>query len=218
VLVADDDGAGGGVRASVVVARSPINVPGPRGLRGQWEVSTRLSTADLTLGDASALTKLLVRADPDGALAASLPARGRADRTDGVLRVGSGPGEWLLLSASEDPNAVADPIWAVADAGLVSVVDLTHGRALVRLSGADAAKALAKVCAVDLADTKAPDGTAFRGSVASLTTDVVRDDCAGARSYLLHCERSSGQFLFEALLEAGEEFGIEPVGLAGREI
>lgn len=218
MLVADDDGARGEVRAFSVVARSPINVPGPRELRGRWEVSTRGSSAALTLGDVSAATKMLVRADPDGALAAALPARGRADRAGGVLRVGSGPGEWLLLSSDQGPPAVADPIWAVDDAGLVSVVDLTHGRALVRLSGADAARALAKVCAVDLADTKAPDGTAFRGSVASLTTDVVRDDRAGARSYLLHCERSSGQFLFEALLEAGDEFGVEPVGLSGREI
>ena len=218
MLVADDDAAGGEVRTFSAVARSPINVPGPRELRGQWEVATRVSSAALTLGDASALTKMLVRADPDGALAAVLPVLGRADRAGDVLRVGSGPGEWLLLSSFEEAHAVAESIWAVADPGLVSVVDLTHGRALVRLSGADAARALAKVCAVDLADTKAPDGTAFRGSVASLTTDVVRDDRDGTRSYLLHCERSSGQFLFEALLEAGNEFGIEPVGLAGREI
>jgi heterotetrameric sarcosine oxidase gamma subunit len=218
VPVADNDPAQGDVRAFAPVARSPINVPGPRELQGGWEVSTRSSSAPLTLGDASAVTKMLVRADPDGAVASALPPRGQADRAGDVLRVGSGPGEWLLLSSGQSPHAVANPIWAVTDAGLVSVVDLTHGRALVRLSGADAARALAKVCAVDLSDTKAPDGTAFRSSVASLTTDVVRDDRGGARSYLLHCERSSGQFLFEALLEAGDEFGVEPVGLAGDEI
>lgn len=216
--MADNDPARSEVRSFAAVARSPINVPGPRELRGGWEVSTRASSAALTLGDASTVTKMLVRADPEGAVARVLPALGQASRAGDVLQVGSGPGEWLLLSCVYSPQEVADPVEAVTDAGLVTVVDVTHGRALVRLSGADAPRALAKVCAVDLSDTKAPDGTAFRSSVASLTTDVIRDDREGARSYLLHCERSSGQFLFDALLEAGAEFGVEPVGLAGHEL
>jgi hypothetical protein len=51
------------------------------------------------------------------------------------------------------------------------------------------------------------DGAAFRSSVASLVTDVVRDDTGPIRSYLLHCERSSGQYLADSLLDAGA-FGI----------
>jgi heterotetrameric sarcosine oxidase gamma subunit len=90
----------------------------------------------------------------------------------------------------------------------VSVVDLTHGRALVRLRGAASPDLLTKVCAVDLTDGATPDGAAFRSSVASLVTDVVRDDTGPTRSYLLHCERSSGQFLADSLLDAGAEFGI----------
>jgi glycine cleavage system aminomethyltransferase T len=58
-----------------------------------------------------------------------------------------------------------------------------------------------------------PDGAAFRSSVAALATDVVRDDVSGARSYLLHCERSSGQYFFDALLTAGRDLGIEIDGL-----
>jgi glycine cleavage system aminomethyltransferase T len=54
-----------------------------------------------------------------------------------------------------------------------------------------------------------PDGAAFRTSVASLATDVIRDDLGGTRSYLLHCERSSGQYLFDALRTAGAEFNVE---------
>ena len=42
---------------------------------------------------------------------------------------------------------------------------------------------------------------------------MIRDDLVSADgatpSYLLHCERSSGQYLFDALLRAGAEFGIE---------
>jgi heterotetrameric sarcosine oxidase gamma subunit len=90
----------------------------------------------------------------------------------------------------------------------VSVVDLTHGRALVRLRGAASPDLLAMVCAVDLDDRVTPNGAAFRSSVARLVTDVVRDDTGQVRSYLLHCERSSGQYLADSLLDAGAEFGI----------
>ena len=46
---------------------------------------------------------------------------------------------------------------------------------------------------------------------------TVRDDLGATPSYLLHCERSSGRYLHEALLDAGREFGIEPDGFAGKE-
>ena len=198
------------------IARSPISLPGPGEVRDGWQVATRTSAAALTLGDASNLTKLVVRAATDSQVAGSLPPLGRADRDGDVLRIGSGPGEWLLLAA-RPAESIGLPLTQPAGE-FVSVVDVTHGRALVRLSGADAPRALSKVCAVNLGDAKAPDGTALRTSVASVTTDIVRDDRAGVRSYLLHCERSSGQFLFDALLEAGAEFGAEMTGIAGREI
>jgi heterotetrameric sarcosine oxidase gamma subunit len=90
----------------------------------------------------------------------------------------------------------------------VSVVDLTHGRALVRITGQDAAELLARLCGADLHDEMAPDGAALRSAVAGIATDIIRDDRAGLPSYLLHCERSSGQYLFGALVSAGQELGI----------
>ena len=71
---------------------------------------------------------------------------------------------------------------------------------------------LATICAVNLADAATPDGSALRTSVAGLVTDLVRDDAGGVRSYLLHCERSSGQYLFDSLLDAGAGHGIDPDG------
>jgi heterotetrameric sarcosine oxidase gamma subunit len=200
------------------VARSPVRVADPVEIRGGWAVSAARSTAALRLADRTPLAKVLVRAAPDGPVAARLGVpNGRAARdAHGTLVVGSGPGDWLLIgapgSAAEMAGRVqARPVEADA-AGLVSVLDYTHGRALMRLSGPAAGETLAKLCPIDLADRTTPDGTAFRSSVARLATDVVRDDVAGTRSYLVHCERSSGQYLFDALLDAGDEFGIEPDG------
>lgn len=84
----------------------------------------------------------------------------------------------------------------------------------MRLTGDDAHQVLAKLCAID-SSHGAPDGTAVRTSVAEVATDVVRDDVRSTleRSYLLHCERSSGQYLFDAVLDAGREFGVQIVGV-----
>jgi heterotetrameric sarcosine oxidase gamma subunit len=220
------------------VSRSPIAVAGPERVVGGWLVSGRRSEAALTLRDLTPLAKVVVRAPVGGDMARQLGVRhGRAEaqawslgahepagNPDGldVLVAGSGPGEWTILGGSGLGSAVVDRLLTrqAPTAELVSVLDLTHGRALVRLSGASAADLLAKECAVDLSPRACPDGTVLRTSVARLATDVVRSDVrAGseetALSYLLHCERSSGQYLFDALLDAGAEFGVDVGSFSG---
>jgi heterotetrameric sarcosine oxidase gamma subunit len=192
------------------IARSPIAPLPPTTVEHSWEVSARRSAAALKITDCTPLAKILVLASTESELARSLGVSfGRTTRdAHGTLVVGSGPGEWLLLATPGTSAAVTQRVEEVPDEGLVSVFDATHGRALVRITGSRAPDLLTKVCAVDLADEVTPDGAAFRSSVAKLVTDVVRDDSGDSRSYLLHCERSSGQYLFDALIDAGAEFGI----------
>jgi heterotetrameric sarcosine oxidase gamma subunit len=202
-----------------------------------WEVSGCRSEAALTITDCTPLAKVHLRAPWNGAMAKALGVPfGRADRDGasqvgasqggasqggasqdgGWLVVGSGPGEWLVLAPPDAAAAVTDWLGTVAaDAAgdeFVSVTDLTHGRALVRVTGPDAADLLARLCGADLDDDMAPDGAALRSGVAGVATDIVRDDTmidgAAVPSYLLHCERSSGQYLFGALVSAGESLGI----------
>ncbi len=198
------------------IARSPIAPAPPVTVEYGWEISARRSGADLRIMDCTPLAKVLVRAAVDGGVARALGIPfGRAARDEhGTLIVGSGPGEWLLLAPPGANVAVAGREKEVPDEELVSVFDVTHGRALVRVTGERAPDMLAKVCGIDFSERVTPDGTAFRSSVAKLVTDVVRDDLDGERSYLLHCERSSGQYLFDALLDAGDEFDIEIDGFA----
>lgn len=196
------------------LVRSPIAAAPPVTIRDGWEVSGRRAGGGLTLTDCTPLAKVQAKAPLDGRAAAEMGVRfGRAGRDGhGVLVVGSGPGEWLLIGPPGEARPIAERLEGVAAGApdeLVTVVDLTHGRALIRLNGSSGAAVLAKVCGVDLSDDITPDGAALRSSVAALATDVIRDDRAGVRSYLLHCERSSGQYLFDALLESGAEFGME---------
>ena len=196
------------------VARSPIAPVPPTTVEHGWEVSARRSTAELKITDCTSLAKILVLASTDGELAHALGVPfGRAARdAHGTLIVGSGPGEWLLLSTPGTGAAVTERVEQIQDEGLVSVLDATHGRALVRITGTRTPDLLAKVCAIDFSEAVTPNGAAFRSSVAKLVTDVVRDDLDEERSYLLHCERSSGQYLFDALIDAGSEYDIEVDG------
>jgi heterotetrameric sarcosine oxidase gamma subunit len=196
------------------LARSPIRPAAPVIVLAGWEVSGRRAAGALTLTDCTPLTKVLLRAPVGGQAAGELEVPfGRARRNEAdVLVAGSGPGEWLLIAPpgrAADVAARLDEVAGRVPGEAVSVTDLTHGRALIRLTGPNAADVLAAVCGIDLSDAATPDGAAFRSSVAALATDVIRDDVAGVRSYLLHCERSSGQYLFDALLSAGRDLGIE---------
>jgi heterotetrameric sarcosine oxidase gamma subunit len=207
------------VSETTPIARSPIPPAPPVKTEHGWEISARRSDAELRIMDSTPLTKVLVRAHINGETARALAVPfGRAARDEhGTLVVGSAPGEWLLLSAPGTAAEIIERLEEISDEEMVSIFDATHGRALVRITGANAADLLAKVCAIDFSEAFTPNGAAFRSSVAKVVTDVVRDDRAGGPSYLLHCERSSGQYLFGALLDAGEEFGIGIEGFVVRE-
>jgi sarcosine oxidase, subunit alpha len=178
------------------VARRAVTLPDP----------DADSEPGVTLADAGPLAAVAVRAPGNGVVATTLgPGFGRAVRNvHGDLVVGSGPGEWLVLAEPGTQDELRTRLEALASSGeFVTVVDLTHGRALLRLSGERSADLLATVCAINLADDAVPDGAALRTSVAKIVTDIVRDDQGAVPSYLLHCERSSGQYLAEVLLDAG---------------
>ena len=53
-----------------------------------------------------------------------------------------------------------------------------------------------------------PDGAVVSASVALTACDLARDDSGGVRSYLVFCDRSFGQYLFDVLIDAGSEFGV----------
>lgn len=162
------------------------------------------ATSDLTLSDESSLAKFIVRAASGTAANASLAQVFAGSReSDGVLIAGTRPDEWLLIGQEDDVRVrVADlPL-----EGHVSLVDWTHGRAQFRLTGDGATRTLEKVCGLDWSDSMMPDGAVTSGSVAKVTCDLIRNDVSGTPSYLVLCDRSFGQYLFDTLIDAGSEF------------
>ncbi len=129
------------------VARSPIVQAGPVEVLRGWEVSRRRTSAPLTLADLTQMTKIGVKAqEPPFDV-----GYGKSVRIGDWLVTGSGPGEWTLLGPVGETMAVTTT-------GFATVIDLTHGRALMRLTGKKAARVMEKVCSIDLSNPMCPDG------------------------------------------------------------
>jgi len=172
----------------------------------------------MRLADLTPLAKTLVRGAPGSAAGLRLNCAFGSTRRDAdqSLVVGAGPDEWLIFSPAETPAQVAAEHEGAGE--LLTVIDMTHGSVALRLSGSDAHRVLEKLCSIDLSDRVTPNGSCFRSSVARLRCTVVRDDLGPERSYLIESDRSSGQYLFDAIRDAGAEFALEVDGYPDKEI
>ncbi|MFT5530149.1 MAG: sarcosine oxidase subunit alpha [Candidatus Poriferisodalaceae bacterium] len=167
------------------------------------------SSSNQTLTDISATTKVLVRASVDSAAAATLGVSyGTLRREGDTIISGSRPDEWMILG---NVDGVAAVVGGLDTSGHVSVVDFTHGRAMFRLAGPTSASVLEKVCGLDFADNMTPNRAVVSASVAKVGCDLARDDQDGVLSYLILCDRSFGQYLLDAVLDAGNEYDLNPV-------
>jgi heterotetrameric sarcosine oxidase gamma subunit len=192
-----------------------------------WETSAKPSTASLRLTDCTPCGKLLVRTGIRSATARALGVnQGHASRDgSGRLIAGIGYEEWLIIGPSDVTLPALASDGSDGTPELVTIVDLTHARALVRIVGADSAKVMSKLCGIDFGNKATPDNTALRTSVAGLVAEIIRSDLtsrhggavgpdAPSRCYLVLCERSAGQYLFNTLLDAGQELGVDIEGFA----
>lgn len=205
-----------------LIARSPITPASPAMLIDGWEISNKSSSAELRLVDCSACNKTLLRTQTAADVTHELSA-GYSGGTDNRTRLVTpvGAGEWLILDFpnGRKPDRAAElPFDHTFD-------DLTHSRAMIRLYGENSSGVISKLCAIDLAETKLPNGFGLRTSLAGLVCELIRDDypadltsdkgvAAKVRSYIVLCDRSAGQYLFDSMLDAGREFGIDIEGFA----
>jgi len=178
-------------------------------IRQGWEMPADRATGPLKIDDLSAVAKVLVKAPATPEVDEAVGSRfGRAAWYGERLVCGAAPDEWLIMAPVGTAAQTVEHFRAAVTAvtrQLTTVMDLTHGRALLRIRGANTLRLLHRLTAIDLDDRFVPQGAALRTSVARVVTDVVRDDVADEPSYLLHCERSSGRYLLESLLAAGSD-------------
>jgi|SRR5579863_8086640 len=87
-------------------------------------------------------------------------------------------------------------------------LDVTGGWVSLALIGRDAERLLNKVTAVDLRDRTIPVGGCCQGPIFGVNTLFGRF----ADRFELHICGDSAEFLWDVLMDAGEEFGLKPAG------
>lgn len=123
-----------------------------------------------------------------------------------IAFIGMGPGQWLAVEeSSADPQAFAFRL-AEALAGSASISDQSDARAVIRLSGPNARRTLAKGLPVDLHPRAFSPGDAALTQIASIGAHLWQVD--DAPTYEIAVFRSMAGSFADWLIASGAEYGI----------
>jgi heterotetrameric sarcosine oxidase gamma subunit len=205
-----------------------------------WQVPARYTSATgeaaaireaVGVMDISASGKVLVRgAAAEETLAALLVTVPRAPgEATAFDEKESGRGYVAMLAPDElmvitSPGAEAGLAGRLAEEvttrGLfVSIVNQTSGLAGLMVVGPRYHELLSKLCAIPLHPAAFPVGRVAQSGVAKVHAILVRQDLAPAVPAIeIYVDRPYGEYVWEAVLDAGGEYGIQPVGLDALEL
>lgn len=109
--------------------------------------------------------------------------------------------------------------WWMADRETCAhVTNVTSGYAAVNVAGPDARATLAKLTDIDLAPDKFRYMRVKRGDVAGVPAMLMKIGFVGESGWEVHCPAEHGEHVWDALLNAGAEFGIRPFGVEAQRI
>ncbi|MEK1926475.1 MAG: sarcosine oxidase subunit gamma family protein [Rhizobium giardinii] len=115
-----------------------------------------------------------------------------------------GPGEWLVVSQSETPDGLLRSLSLVL-AETAYVLDQSDGRIVLRLSGPNVRRILAKGVAIDLHPSVFAIGAASNLLCGHISVNLAR---TGENEFELIVTRSLAESLFDDLRLMGREFGL----------
>jgi heterotetrameric sarcosine oxidase gamma subunit len=108
----------------------------------------------------------------------------------------------------------APPALPPAPDACCHVTDLTSGRTIVAVAGPRSLDLLRAATQVDLRQRAMPDRRCLQTSVARVPAILLRFDRSGVPAYEILVPRDFGEYLWDALLDAGAPVGVRPVGAA----
>jgi len=135
----------------------------------------------------------------------SAPGPGRAEIAGSSMTVWIQPSGWLVIRPRGPEGALAKAL-ASAAGDTVAVVDQSHGKAVLRLSGSHAGDVLAKGSRVDLHARAFPPGSAATTSIDHMTVTLVKVD---ASTFDLVLPGNFSEAFVDWLRMAAAEFGYE---------
>ena len=133
----------------------------------------------------------------------------------------TGEREWYLSATSSGAGAVFEWMqwWMQSGWGEgVHLTDLTDTFAAFNLAGPLARATLEKLTRRKLANAAFPYMRVRRARVAEVLCRLLRIGFTGELSYEIHCPAAYGLHVWEALMEAGAEFGILPFGVEAQRV
>jgi sarcosine oxidase subunit alpha len=101
----------------------------------------------------------------------------------------------------------------------VNVINVTASYAAVNIAGPKSREVLAKLCDdIDLSKEAYPYMDVREGHIADIPARLLRIGFVGELGYEIHVPSGEGEALWDALFEAGEEFGIMPFGIEAQRL
>ncbi len=187
--------------------------------------------------DVSTLGKLDVKGRDTGKLLDKVYTSRFSDQRPGFVRYGVicdeagvmlddgtisrlGDNHWFITTTTGNLDFVQQWLewWLTGSGWDVHVTNVTGGMASVNLAGPKARDTLRKLTDCDL-DTKAfPYMRCRQAQVAGVPALLMRIGFVGETGWEIHFPAESGGSLWDALLEAGAEFGIRPFGVEAQRL
>jgi sarcosine oxidase subunit alpha len=108
--------------------------------------------------------------------------------------------------------------WLAGSSRRVHVANVTSEYAAINLAGPRSRDVLARLTALDVSKEAMPYLAAVEGEIAGCYAVVLRIGFVGELSYEIHVPADYGAHLWDALMEAGKEFDIQPFGVEAQRV
>ena len=173
------------------------------------------------LGDISAMGKLVLKGTKaNGIIIAHFgtipikPGDVIEDKSQQVLVAKMTSDEFLILTQPGEEKELADLLETeIASHNIfVNIIDQTSGLVGLLISGPKSIQLMRKLCALDFNSTEFPNLHVAQSSFAKVRAAIICHDRGDLTAYELYAGRSYADYLWTAILDAGKEFDIKPVG------
>ena len=108
--------------------------------------------------------------------------------------------------------------WSAGSGVCAHITNVTSAYAAVNLAGPRARETLSKLTDIDLSTKSFRYMRSAQGNVAGVPAILLRIGFVGETGWEIHVPAEYGQYIWETIMEAGEEFGIAPFGLEAQRI
>ena len=131
-----------------------------------------------------------------------------------------GPDRFYVTTTTSGSDAVAREMrrWAMIWGMKIVLVNATGTYAAMNLAGPHSRRVLESLTSVDLAPERFPYLGVREGEVAEVPARLLRVGFVGEWGYEIHVPANSAVWVWDRLIEAGRDFGIQPFGVEAQRI